>query len=140
MNTKKLFAVIINERPVSFLSIISGLKDFVLGLAFLLGADEVRSTKLYNNFDELIPGHAGWMVGIMFILVGGFVALSALIKPNRITASGLRIQALAWLFCGIMYCINGEWVFAIVMGLFFSVMNGYLSFFYRHRLAIYKKT
>lgn len=121
-----------NNRPLCFLSTVGGIRDFLIGLGFVLGLEQIRQTRLFQNYDELFPGYSGLVMGALFIAVGLFVAVTATLDKTEYTRFGLQFQAFAWLFSAIMYGMSGDFLLAAIFGVFFSVPAGYLAFYYRY--------
>lgn len=121
-----------NNRPLCFLSTLGGIRDFLIGLGFVLGLEQIRQTRLFQNYDELFPGYSGLVMGALFIVVGLFVAVTATLDKTKFTRFGLRFQALAWLFSAIMYALSGDFLLCAIFGVFFSIPAGYLAFYYQH--------
>jgi hypothetical protein len=117
---------------MAVLAAAGGLRDAAIGVGFLFSLAEIRQTLLYQNYNELIPGITGPIVGLAFILVGLFVAWCATAGRNREARFGLRVQAFLWLFSAFMYALNGGWLLAVIFGVGFSFFAGYLAFFQKH--------
>lgn len=121
-----------NNRPLCFLSAVGGARDVLIGLGFLFGLEEIRQTRLYQNYEDLVPGYSGVAVGLLLLLIGSIVAATSLSDRVKWTRMGLNVQAFAWLFSMIMYAMHGNFVLAAVFGLFFSVPAGYLAYYYKN--------
>lgn len=121
-----------NNRPLCFLSTVGGIRDVLIGLGFIFALEQIRQTRIFQNYEELIPGYSGMAMGWLFLVVGLFVAVTALLDKTHWTRMGLRFQAYAWLFSTFMYALNGDFLLAAVFGIFFSVPAGYLSFYYKY--------
>lgn len=120
-----------NNRPLAFLSALGGLRDFFMGLGFVLGLSQIQQTHLYQNYNALIPHFSGPAAGWLLIVIGLVVVVSALMNKTRWVQKGLRASALIWLFSTIMYGLNGDLVLASIFGIFFSIPAGYLAYYYR---------
>jgi hypothetical protein len=123
------FSDFLRNRPLCFLSTIGGLRDFLLGLGFIFSVNQITNTVLYQNFSAIAPGV---YAGALFILMGGFTMLTAFVDKIRYARWGLRVQAFVWLFSAIMYALGGNWIFAFMLGGYFSVMAGYLAYYYKY--------
>jgi len=123
----------LNNRPLCVIGMLSGLKDILVGTGFLFQFNQVTRTHLFQNFNELIPGYSGWIVGIFFILSGIVVITGESINKMKLARWGLRYQAYAWLFSGIMYTLDQEWILALILGGFFSVVSGYTAYYYKYK-------
>lgn len=121
-----------NNRPLCFLSTVGGIRDVLIGLGFIFALEQIRQTRIFQNYEELIPGYSGLAMGWLFLIVGGVVAVTALLDKTQWTQLGLRFQAYAWLFSTIMYALNGDFLLAAIFGIFFSVPAGYLAFYYKY--------
>lgn len=104
----------------------------LIGLGFIFALEQIRQTRIFQNYEELIPGYSGLAMGWLFLLVGGLVAVTALLDKTQWTRLGLRFQAYAWLFSTFMYALNGDFLLAATFGIFFSVPAGYLAFYYKY--------
>lgn len=123
---------IIRNRPLAFLSIAGGLRDIIIGLAFILAWEDIRGTRLFKNYDELMPGYSGWVVGVLLLVAGIVVvvtSLTAQVPPARI---GLDMQSGIWAFSTLMYALNGDFLFALILGAFFCVLASYTSYYYKY--------
>jgi hypothetical protein len=121
------------NRPLCLIAAGLGIRDFFVGLGFIFNFSDVTQTLLYQNFTGLLHGPAdGIIAGVLFIIFGLFVMVTALMNKPRPAAVGLRFQSLVWMFSAIMFFINGQFLLAIVTGLFFSIAAGYLAFFFRY--------
>lgn len=125
-----------NYRPLSVLAIAGGARDILLGFGFLSGIGEITRTLIFQNYDELIPGYTGPLMGILFVLVGLGVIVTALKYDRKWLNVGLRFQALAWLFTTLMYCLNGNFLLAAIFGLLCSFPAGYIAFYVKNHPAI----
>ena len=123
------FSDFLRNRPLCFLSTVGGLRDFLLGLGFIFSVDHITHTMLYSNFSEIAPG---FFAGLMFTIVGGFTMLTAFVDKIKYARWGLRAQSFIWLFSGLMYALDGSWIFAFMLGGYFSVMAGYLGYYYKY--------
>lgn len=122
-----------NNRPMCFLSTVGAVRDVLIGLGFLFGLEEIRQTRLFQNYDDLIPGYSGMAVGILLFMVGLFVAVTAISDKTQWTKAGLNFQAYAWLFSTIMYALHGEFLLAAIFGVFFSIPAWYIGFCYKRK-------
>jgi hypothetical protein len=120
------------KRPLCFLASVLATKDILLGTGFILGIDNLNQGRLYSNFDALWPGMSGDLMGLLFIIVGVFVLGSVLAGRPYFVRLGLRFQAYAWLFSGLMYMLNGFFLVSIIYGFFFSILAGYLAFYFKY--------
>ena len=123
------FVNFMKNRPLCLLSTLGGLRDFLLGLGFIFGVDHVTNTLLYENFNALLPGI---IAGFIFLLVGAFTMLTAFVDKIRYARWGLRFQSFIWLFSGLMYALDNKWIFAFMLGGYFSAMAGYLAYYYKY--------
>lgn len=121
-----------NNRPLCFLSTCGGVRDSGIGVGFILGLEQIRQTRLFQNYDELVPGYTGMGVGVLLLIVGLIVAVTAVADKTKWTQIGLRIQAFVWLFSAIMYSLNGDLLLGLIFGMFFSIPAGYLAFYYKY--------
>jgi hypothetical protein len=121
-----------NNRPLCFLSTVGGIRDTLVGIGFIFGLEQIRQTRLFQNYDALFPGYSGLLMGIAFIAIGLVVAVTATLDKTHITRRGLKIQAYAWLFSTLMYSFNGDFILAAIFGIFFSLPAGYLAFYYKY--------
>ena len=121
------------DRPLSLMATGLGLRDIFVGLGFLFNFNDISTTLLYQNFNGLLPGSAdGYLAGSLFLVLGLIVFVTAFMGKIHIASIGLRGQALVWLFSTIMYVINGQLLLAVIIGLFFCVAAGYLSFYFKY--------
>jgi hypothetical protein len=123
---------LINNRPLAFLSIAGAVRDIIIGLGFLLSWDDIRATRLFKNYDELIPGQSGWIVGLLMVTAGVLVIVTSLMSRVPPVRFGLDMQASIWAFSTWMYAINGDFLFALILGAFFCVSAAYTSYYYRY--------
>lgn len=114
------------------MSTVGGIRDLLIGLGFIFGLEQIQQTRIYQNYEELVPGHSGLAMGILFLVVGLFVAVTAILDKTKWTKIGLDFQAFAWLFSSLMYLMNGEVLLAVIFGVFFSIPAGYLAFYYKY--------
>lgn len=121
-----------NNRPLCFMSMVGGIRDFLIGIGFVFGLEQIQQTRLFQNYDALVPGITGMGAGYLFLLIGLVVAVAALADRVEQTRLGLRFQAYAWLFSAIMYAMHGDFLLALIFGVFFSVPAGYLAFYYKY--------
>lgn len=121
-----------NNRPLCLISTLIGIKDIGLGLGFIFGLYEIQRTLLYQNYDELIPGMSGYIAGGLFLVTGLITVITAIWDKIEITRIGLRVSAFVWLFSGIMYASDGNWILAVALGFVFSALAGYLAYYYKY--------
>jgi hypothetical protein len=126
------FVNFFNNRPLCLLSTTAGLRDIIIGLSFLLGLEQITSTQIYKNFDELVPGYSATGAGLVFMLVGLFVAATATLDRIHLAKIGLEVQAIMWLFAAIMYAADNNWMLAIGFAGFISFVSGYISYYYKY--------
>jgi hypothetical protein len=126
---------ITNDRPLSFLSIVGGVRDILIGIGFILGLDEIRQTRLFMNYDALVPGYSGIVVGVILLAVGLLVSVMATTKKIKPTRAGLTAQAFLWLFSTLMYALSGSYLLAVIFGIFFSLPAGYIAYQYKIQLT-----
>lgn len=122
----------INNRPLCLLSTLSGARDVIIGLGFLLSTIQIHNSQLYKNYDELIAGYSGEWAGFLFVGAGLITMILAIIDHTKWVRVSLRFQALLWLFSGIMYAMDDNWVFALALGFYFSIVSGYLAYYYKY--------
>lgn len=122
----------INNRPLCFFSFMVGLKEIAFGLGFILALEEIRQTRVYQNYDALIPGYTGIIAGVVMVIIGLFISITAIADHIEVTRPALRASAFLWLFSAFMYALNGDVILALGIGLFMSAIPGYLAFYYKH--------
>lgn len=122
----------VNNRPLCLISTLIGIKDFLLGLGFVLMIPEITRTFLFQNFDALVPGYSGPVAGAIFMIVAAVVIVTAVWDKIEVTRVFLRASAFLWLFSGIMYAADGNWVLAVALGFFMSVLSGYIAYYYKY--------
>jgi hypothetical protein len=133
MGIKSFFKNLASDRPLDSLSILGGLRDFLFGIGFVFGLDQIQQTLLYQNYDALIAGVTAPLAGWLMLIIGVLVIVSALMHKTEITRFGLLAQCLLWLFSAIMYALSHEIILAMIFGVFFSLPAAYLRFYYTRR-------
>lgn len=118
---------VLNNRPLCFLSIVFGVRDFLVGLALVFPSD-YRGTVLYGNLNTL--GGAAFY-GATLAAIALAVVVTAAVDRARFTQWGLRLMSWFWLFAAISYGLTGHWVFAVANLLICSIPAGYISFYYK---------
>lgn len=130
--TAKEVAYFLNNRPLCFLSTVFSIRDFILGLALLLGVQDLAHTKLVANLEQL---GGAWIYGIVFMVVALLTAGSAIADKVEWTQYGLRFQSYTWLFTCLTYLVAGNIWLALIFGFMASVPSGYLAFYYKYRVG-----
>jgi hypothetical protein len=128
-NAAKEVAYFLNNRPLCFLSTVFAVRDFILGLALFLTLHDIQSGHLYKNLQELGGART---YGMVFMVIAVFTAVTAIANKTRYTKFGLQVQAWFWLFAGITYVINGNYILALIFGAMCSIPSGYLAFYYKY--------
>jgi hypothetical protein len=118
------------------LSAMAGLRDALFGLALVLGLNEVRLTRLFQNFDAIWPGVTGPGIGWLLLLAGIFVAASSFRGKYKWANTSLKFQGLIWLFSCLMYFASGYYVLGVVFGLAFCLHSWYLAYLKTDRLTV----
>lgn len=119
-------------RPLSVLAMAGALRDILLGIGFLIGLEQITQTLIYQNYDELIPGISGPVVGVLLVAISlctiGFAAMT-----KRVALTGaLKVQAALWLFSTLMYILNGHWLLAGIFGIFFCFPAAFIAFYVKY--------
>lgn len=117
----------IKYRPLSVLAIAGAMRDIVLGTGFIWGLNDITRTLLYQNYNSLIPGYSGYIVGVMLILSGLSVIYGAYKGNRKRMVRALHVQSLIWLFSTLMYALNGSFILALIYGLGFSFLPGFIG-------------
>lgn len=125
----KEVAYFLNTRPLCFLSTVFSLRDFLLGLSFVLGVPDLTRTILHRNLDQL---GGAWIYGIIFMVIAVFTAGTAILDKNKLTRLGLQVQAWFWMFACITYIVNFNYMLSLIFGLMCSIPSGYLAFYYKY--------
>lgn len=123
----KHIAYFLNNRPLCFLSTVFGLRDLVVGLAFIFPSDWHR-TVIFGNLNAL--GGAG-LYGALLVLISIVVIVGAISDKTKLAQWGLRGLSWFWLFAAISYIESGNWVFALSNFLICCLPAGYISFYYK---------
>lgn len=121
---------------MSVLAMAGGTRDFLLGLGFLAGWEQITRTLIYQNYDELVPGVSGQAAGIMFIIAGLIVNFAAIKGNRKWMALALNIQAFAWMFSTLMYLLNGHYLLGAIFGVFFTFPAGYKAYYIKNHASI----
>ena len=129
---------VIKKRPLKFLAFLGGLRDFIIGLSFVLAAEEIETTNLYINFDTLIPNFSGHFAGWVFLAMGLIAIITSFVDKPRIAKYALWTTAVVWVFAGIMYANSGLYIHAFVFGLLFSLPAAFTAYHY-HYILWWKK-
>lgn len=117
----------IKYRPLSILAAAGAIRDILFGIGFVAGWGQVIQTLIYQNYNSLIPGISGPLVGIVLILCGLLVMWGAYNSNRKRMVTALNVQALIWMFSTIVYILNGYWLLAAVFGVFFSFPAGFTA-------------
>lgn len=119
-------------RPISILAMSGAVRDILLGLGFILGYEQITRTLIYQNYDELVPGYSGPVVGVMLILIGLFVIGFAVKTKRWLLTGALKFQAALWFFSTIMYILNGHWMLAGIFGVFFCFPALFMALYIKY--------
>lgn len=123
----KRIAYFLNNRPLCFLSVVFGLRDFLVGLALVFPSD-YHGTVLYSNLNQL--GGAA-LYGVLLAAIALSVVVASAVDQGKWTQWGLKAMSWFWLFAAISYGLTGHWIFAAANLLICSLPAGYISFYYK---------
>lgn len=123
----KAVRAFLKDRPLCTVSTVLLIKDAALGLGFVLAPAEITQTLIYQNISMLLPAiFFGWFLLIVALLT----AACSLGNKTGFSRVGLDIMALFWLFTAYIYILGGS-PLLMVVALVFSVLAGYISFYYK---------
>lgn len=119
-------------RPISILAMAGALRDILLGIGFIIGYEQITQTLIYQNYDELVPGYSGPVVGAALILIGVLILWAASQTKRWFLTGTLKVQAALWLFSTIMYVLNGHWMLAGIFGVFFCFPALFMALYVKY--------
>lgn len=120
----------ISFRPLSLLAIVGCLHSIAHGLGLALGLEEFKQTLMYKNVGDIMSQSAfGWI-----LVAAGLAGILAIARWNdKWIGHTSTIQAIIWLFAGLLYVFNGTILLAISVGLSWAIIAGYSGWAIQNR-------
>lgn len=123
----------LKNRPVRVLGFIAAVHAIIYGFGLIFGAGGFGETVLYTS---LGPQEVIYTFSVALIITGMLLAF-AYTRNNPKTIRGASgLCGTVWLFCGLMYLLNGAWLLAIGIALPWMVFAYYLAYAHGNRLSI----